>query len=206
MFREPAVDASPSKRPSLRSAIAQWLWSEPENSALPVADADETADQVDAALGQRVEIERRTLGRADELRRRYAARTDDVVDCRRNARRAGRATSSQRWMSRPRYVRGIRMCSPTAERHVAAAASDLVRELQTRSPTRRRRARRAHRAASGRDTASPSASARCRGRPLAQAGHVGYAVRAAREHERRDSATCRDPSRRDSRRRSPRPT
>ena len=58
--RDPAVDES-SRRRSLRSAIAQWLRSEPENSALPL-DSYEAANQRDAAFGQRIEVERRTVG------------------------------------------------------------------------------------------------------------------------------------------------
>ena len=45
-----------------------------------VADAGEPADQRDADVGQRVEVERRPLGRADQLERGHPARPGDVVD------------------------------------------------------------------------------------------------------------------------------
>src|SRR5690606_11995130 len=48
--------------------------------SLAVRDADEAADELDAARRERVQIERRALGRPDELRRRHAPRADDVVD------------------------------------------------------------------------------------------------------------------------------
>ena len=45
-----------------------------------VADAGETADQLHADAGERVEVERGAFGRAGELHRRHAARPHDVVD------------------------------------------------------------------------------------------------------------------------------
>ena len=56
------------------------LRSDPENWALAVADAGEAADQLHADAGERVEVERRALGRSRELHRRHAAGPHDVVD------------------------------------------------------------------------------------------------------------------------------
>ena len=79
-----------SSRAILRSASAHMFRSEPENCALPSADAGETADELHADVGQGIEVERRPVGRAGELQRGHTARPRDVVDLRHSARRARR--------------------------------------------------------------------------------------------------------------------
>src|SRR5690606_37228893 len=46
---------------------------------LAVADGGEPPDELDAGSAQGIQVERRSLGRADELRRRQIARTLDIV-------------------------------------------------------------------------------------------------------------------------------
>ena len=79
-FRSPTASIVSSSRFILRSASAHWLRSDPENCALPSADADQTTDELHADAGQRVEIDGPALGRAGELQRRHVASADDVVD------------------------------------------------------------------------------------------------------------------------------
>ena len=56
------------------------LRSEPENCALPsVGDAGETAGQLHAGVGERVEVEGRAVGRSGKLQRGHAPRARDVV-------------------------------------------------------------------------------------------------------------------------------
>ena len=45
-----------------------------------VADRPEATDDLDAELGERVEVERSALGSADQLRRRNVAGPDEIVD------------------------------------------------------------------------------------------------------------------------------
>ena len=79
LLARPLVDRV-EQAPSLRSASAHWLRSEPENWALPVVDAGEPADEVHADVRERVEIDRAPIGSAGELERRQAANPVDVVD------------------------------------------------------------------------------------------------------------------------------
>ena len=69
-----------SSRPILRSASAHMLRSEPENCALPSLMPASRPTSLTPICGQRVEVERRALGRADELQRRHPRARDDVVD------------------------------------------------------------------------------------------------------------------------------
>src|SRR5690606_31381746 len=46
---------------------------------LAVADGGEPPDELDAGSAQGIQVERRSLGRADELRRRQIARTLEIV-------------------------------------------------------------------------------------------------------------------------------
>src|SRR5690606_13439391 len=98
---------------------------------LAVRGADEPADELDAALGQRVLIERRALGRADELRRRHAARADDIVDL------VVALVEDADGVEPPLDIEpAIRARHPDmladGEDHTPPRAPDLVRELQPR--------------------------------------------------------------------------
>ena len=103
-----------SSRSIFRSASANWLRSPPENSARAVAHVQPAAPTIStpAAL-ERVEIQRRALGRADQLRRRQLAAPASGRRSRRSAgsRRLKRPSTTARRV--PRYVRGSRTCSPT---------------------------------------------------------------------------------------------
>ena len=67
-----------SSRPSLRSASAHTLGSDPENCAVPSRMPGEPPDQPHPEPAQRVEVERRPLRRADQLHRRQVARPYQV--------------------------------------------------------------------------------------------------------------------------------
>ena len=69
-----------SSRSILRSASANRLRSPPEKSARPSRTAGKPADDLHAHRAERVEIERRALGRAHQLRRRQPARARQIVD------------------------------------------------------------------------------------------------------------------------------
>ena len=64
----------------MRSARLQTLRSEPEKEAVLPLHRAEASDERGAARRQRVEVEVRPVGRADELRRRDVARAHEVVD------------------------------------------------------------------------------------------------------------------------------
>ena len=69
-----------SSRSILRSASANMLRSPPENSARPSRTAASRPTSSTPSAVERVEVERRALGRADQLRRRQPAGARQVVD------------------------------------------------------------------------------------------------------------------------------
>ena len=130
-----------SSRLILRSDSAHWLRSEPENCALPSRDAGETADQPDADVGERVEVEGRAVGRAGQLQRGHPARPVDVVDLRRSARRARRRRPST--IGCPCRDRcGAPGCARRRRASPGGRSGGSRRRAGCRSPTRRRPARR----------------------------------------------------------------
>ncbi len=98
-----------------------------------VADGGEAADQLDAHRRERVEIERRPIGGADQLRRRQPPRPRQVVDLRRSAGSTGRtrpSTTARR--GRDRCAAGARARRPTAS--PAGPTAGSRRRAARRSP------------------------------------------------------------------------
>ncbi len=113
-----------------------------------VADRAQAADDLDASAGERVEIERRVLGRADQLRRRQAARAHEVVDL-----VVALVPDAGRLHPPEHVAAAVRSRQPhvLADRRASRAgpSGGSRPRAARRSPTRRRRARRRRAAAPG---------------------------------------------------------
>ena len=138
---------SSRRRPSFWSARAQWLRSPPENMR-----RRRGRSRADPGAARRVaeviEIERPALGRPDELRRRHLARLQRSPRPRHSARRVGRWPPSSAGCRDPRYVRGMRTCSPT-DRVTGRPDGGSPRRAGSRWRRRRPRGRRRRRAGPG---------------------------------------------------------
>ena len=147
-----------------------------------LGDAGEPADEPDADVGQRIEVERRPVGRAGELQRRHPARPLDVVD------RVVALVEHAGGVHPPLDVlaavdAGRADVLADRERDRTAGAVDLVGELGAG----RRRADHQHAAVgelAGIAVLLRASASRSRAAPRsAQRRHVGDVAGAGREHD-----------------------
>ena len=161
----PAVRAHSSKTSSSRSQLQVGERADVAQAAgeqrAAVADGRPAADQLDAHRRQRVEVERRPLGRPDELRRRQPPRALEIVDLVVPlVPHAGRVHPPQD------VAAAIRSRQPHVladrEDHRPSRLPQLGRQLHAGRRRRRRRARRRRGAGPGCGTRTASAARRRR--------------------------------------------
>ena len=161
-----------SSRSILRSASEQTLRSPPENSARPSRTVAQRPTSSTPIAGERVEVERRPLGRPDELRRRQPPRPREILDL---VVAAG-PTRRTRPSTTARRGRGTSAASARAPRPTGSPADPIAsarRRAARRSPTPRRRARRPRGAGPGCGSRTASAARRPPARRARSSGTVG---------------------------------